>query len=333
MKIYFKALVVVSIISLTYACKSPEKKEDTTKTATPESTVLEADNSKNVVIKVGKGPDAMFLTPNKQKLYIANVEDTTISVINTQTDQVEKTISEVRYPWGFSRLGNTNEVVVSAYDKQLVVIDFTTDKIVRQRAFDSPLGGVVTSKDGKFIFVIAIEAKKVFKLDAKSLKNIASYNTGNAPDGIGLSSNESNIYVTNTEDGTISVIDSKTKKSKILNPGGKPELIHANHDRTLLYISNFKNNTMHVVDSDKGEIIHTIPGLDGPEEAVPNENENKLYIVNFNSSKIYVYNTDGYEKLDETYSTGNKPIGVVPLANKIYVTNYGGNSVSVIDLE
>ncbi|MDO8367450.1 MAG: YncE family protein [Saprospiraceae bacterium] len=332
MKIHFKVLFVVSIISLTYACMSPEKKEEPTKTATPESTVLETENAKGKAIKVGKGPDAMFLTPDKQKIYIANVEDTTISVINTQTDQVDKTISGVRYPWGFSRLGNTNEVAVSAYEKQMVVIDFTTDKIVRQRDFNSPLGGVVASKDGKFIFVIAIEVKKVFKLNAQTLEDIDSYNTGNAPDGIGLSANENNIYVTNTEDGTISIIDSKTKKSKIRNLGGKPELIHANHDRTLLYISNFKNNTMYVVDSDKEEITHTISGLDGPEEAVPNENEDKLYIINFNSSKIDVYKTDGYVKLDETYTTGNQPIGIVPLANKIYVTNYGDNSVSVIKI-
>ncbi len=333
MRNLLKTTIVLAAIFLTHACKSPEKKDTDRETTQQEKPTVEVNMPKIVAIKVGKGPDAMFLTPDKQKLYIANVEDTKISIINTQTDQVEKTIEGVRYPWGFSRLGNTGEVVVSAYDKQLVVIDFTKDKIVRQQEFDTPLGGVVTSKDGKFIFVIGIDAKKVFKLNAQTLAKTDSYTTGNGPDGIGLSADEKNIYVTNTADGTISVIDTKTKKTKTLNTGGKPELIHANHDRSLLFISNFNNNAIHVIDSNKGEIVHEITGLEGPEEAVPSEDEDRLYIVNFNKAKVYVYKMDGYEKLDEAYSTGSKPIGVVPVGNKIYVTNYGDNAVSVIELK
>jgi len=52
--------------------------------------------------------------------------------------------------------------------------------------------------------------------------------------------------------------------------------------------------------------------------------------VNFNATKVYVYEIPGYEKINQEYSTGNKPIGVIPVNNKLYVTNYGDNSVSVI---
>lgn len=292
--------------------------------------MVEEGTSKEVTIPVGKGPDAMFLTPDKQKLYIANVEDTKISIINTQTDQVEKTIEGVRYPWGFSRLGNTNEVAVSAYDKQLVVIDFTKDEMVREKNFESPIGGIVTSKDGKFIFVIAIEAKKVWKLDAVSLKQIAEFPTGNGPDGIGLSANGLNLYVTNTEDGTISVINTKTKAVQILKVGGKPELVHHNHDRSVLYISNFFENKIHVIDADKGKITKELVDLNGPEEAIPNEDESLLYVVNFNLQKVFVYDAKTYSKLSSEYNTGKNPIGIIPMGEKIYVTNYGDNSVSII---
>ncbi|HED38431.1 MAG TPA: hypothetical protein ENI76_09355, partial [Ignavibacteria bacterium] len=45
--------------------------------------------SKVNTIPVGKGPDALFLTPDEKYLYVANVEDNFISVINTQTEKVE----------------------------------------------------------------------------------------------------------------------------------------------------------------------------------------------------------------------------------------------------
>jgi YVTN family beta-propeller protein len=332
MKTLFKTTFLLTLLLLVNSCKQTEKKE-AENGAKRQDNIQGAKDSEAVAIKVGKGPDAMFLTPDKQKIYIANVEDTNISVLSTQTDQVEKIISGVRNPWGFSRLGNTNEVAVSAYDKQIVVIDFTKDEIVRQKDFDSPLGGIVTSKDGKAIFVIAIDAKKVWKLNAQTFKIMDTYDTGNSPDGIGLSADESNIYVTNTEDGTISIINAQTKKIKLLNTGGKPELVHSNHDRGLLFISNFLENKMHVIDSNKGEIIHELTGFDGTEEGVLSQNEDKLYVVNFNISKVFVYKMEGFEKLEKEYSTGNQPIGIIPLVNKLYVTNYGDNSVSVINLK
>lgn len=323
-------LLILSVSLM--ACKPKENKESIDETIQQE--VLQKKKTPgSVTIKVGKGPDAMFLTPDKQKIYVANVEDTTISVINTQTDQVEKTVSGVRYPWGFSQLGNSNEVAVNAYDKQIVVIDFTKDEIIREQTFDSHLGGIVATKDGKTIFVIAIDEKKVWKLNAQTFKVLDTYNTGNAPDGIGLSASEKNIYVTNTEDGTISIIDVKTKKVKLLATEGKPELIHANHDRRKLFISNFIKNKIHIIDAEQGEIIHEITGLNGPEEAVPSQDEDKLYVVNFNSSKVFAYQMEGFNKLNIEYNTGNKPIGIIPLSSKLYVTNYGDNSVSVINIK
>lgn len=328
---YTLKITLLAIILLSNACNSHKKEGE--KTGQEDGPTIEVNTPEGVVIEVGKGPDAMFLTLDKQKLYIANVEDTKISIINTQTDQVIKTIGGVRNPWGFSRLGNTNEVAVSAYDKQIVVIDFTTDKIVREKNFESPFGGIVTSMDGNYIFVIAIDAKQVWKLDAKSLQLIGTFPTGNAPDGIGLSANGLNLYVTNTEDGTISVINTEKKKVQNLKVDGKPELIHHNHDRSVLYISNFLKNKIHIIDANNGEITKELTGLDGPEEAVPNEDESLLYVVNFNLQKVFVYDTKNYSKLPLTYGTGKNPIGVIPLGEKMYVTNYGDNSVSVIPIK
>ncbi|MCH8018654.1 hypothetical protein IH785_02265 [candidate division KSB1 bacterium] len=43
--------------------------------------------------------------------------------------------------------------------------------------------------------------------------------------------------MTNTQDGTISIINLKTKTAKVIETGGKPELMHHNHDHSLLYIA------------------------------------------------------------------------------------------------
>ena len=159
-----------------------------------------------------------------------------------------------------------------------------------------------------------------------------SYQTGNGPDGIGISKDDSKIYTTNTKDGTISVIDTETKNSSLLEVGGKPELVHYNHDRSLLFISNFKLNKIHIVDTNTDKIVHEITDLKSPEEAVLSKSEKLLYVVNFGAKKLFVYDAITYQKLDEEYSVGNKPIGVISALNdtKLFVSNYGDNTVSVI---
>ncbi|RMF67691.1 MAG: YncE family protein [Calditrichaeota bacterium] len=285
-------------------------------------------------IPVGKGPDALFLTPDERFLYVANVEDRFISVIDTRTDKVVQTIDGADYPWGFVRLGESNLVAVSGYDKGVDLIDFTRHQIVKSQRFQHNLGGITATKDGKTLFVVATDANQVLKLDAGTLEVQDRYATGNGPDGVGVSMDGRKLYVTNTKDGTISVIDMESKKTRLLQTGGKPELIHSNEDHSLLFISNFFENKIHVLDTRTDEIVHEITGLDGPEEAVLSKSGDVLFVVNFNSSKIYTYDARTYRKRPEVFTVGTKPIGVVSALHdsKLYVSNYGDNAVGVIAL-
>ncbi len=295
-------------------------------------TVLSNSKFHTTTIDVGKGPDALFLTPNEKILYVANVEDTFISVIDTKEDKVIKKIDVADYPWGFTRLGNKNLVAVSSWDKGIDIIDFTKHKIVQSKRYEFNLGGIVSTKDGKYIFVVAPDKNKTFKIDVDSLEILDEYKTGDGPDGIGISNDDKKIYTANTKDGTISIINLSNKSGKVIKTGGKPELVHANHDRTKLFISNFYKNHVHVIDTERDVIVRDIIGLDGPEEAVLSKSEKVLYVVNFNGSKVFTFDANSYEKLDEEYATGSKPIGVISVLEdtKLYISNYGDNTITVI---
>ena len=329
MKLYLSLLIALALV---FAACSDTKKENS---KTPIKSENAEKQSKINTIFVGKGPDALFLTPDEKYLYVANVEDDFISIINTESEEVIGKIGGIKYPWGFTRLGNSNLVAVSGYDKQVVIIDFSENKTFKEKKFDSNLGGITSTKDGKYIFVIETDKNSALKLDANSLKIIDSYKTGNGPDGIGISKDDSKIYTTNTKDGTISIIDTKSKKTKMLEVGGKPELIHYDHNHSLLFISNFKLNKIHILDTGTDKIVHEIAGLNSPEEAVLSKSEKLLYVVNFGSKKINVYDAANYQKLDQEYSVGNKPIGVVSALNdtRLFVSNYGDNTISVIHLK
>ena len=324
MRKFFYILIVTALL---VSCKEKQKE---TVTAIIESNTVE-NNTNSSVVYVGKGPDVLFLTPDKSFLYVANVEDTLISIIDTQTDKVLKNIEGIRYPWGFVQLAESNLVAVSGYDMQVVIIDFDNHTILKEKLFETHIGGITANKKGDLIYVIAIDDNKVLQLDATTLNILKTFSTGKGPDGIGISENDSKLFVTNTEDGSISVIDIETEKKSILKTGGKPELIHSNKDHSLLYISNFFGNKIHIIDTENGEIVKEIESIKTPEEAVLSEDENLLYVVSFDLSEVYVYDAVTLEKKSITYKTGNKPIGVMPVGNKLYVSNYGDNSISIIN--
>ncbi|MCI0414918.1 YncE family protein [bacterium] len=294
----------------------------------------ETKNAAPRAIPVGKGPDAMFLTPQGDFLYVANVEDTFISVIDTKKDTVVHKIDTVDYPWGFTRLGKTNLVAVSGFDKGIDVIDSSIHKVVRSIRYKMNLGGIASTNDGNTLFVVAAEENKILKVDAKTLRIIDELKTGNGPDGVGISQDNKKIFVTNTKDGTISVLDLNTKKGKLISTGGKPELIHSNEDHSLLYISNFALGKIHIVSTETDNIINEIKGLNGAEEAVLSKSGKTLYVVNYNISKVYSYDAKTYQKRPEEFAVGKNPIGVIPSSDgrKLYVTNYGDNSVTIIPL-
>ena len=320
-----KSLLLLALTCLFFtACK---KNEEQVKSNNSEST-------EPITISVGKGPDALFLTPDELKLYVANVEGTSISVINTNTDKVTKTIEGFQNPWGITKISNS-KIIVSNYGGQVTVVDFQTEAVVGEKTFSTKFGGITSNADGSTLFVIAIPEKKVYKLDATTLDSLDSYDTGNNPEGVELSSNDSLLMVTNTSDGTISIINVNNKSTSLLSPGGKPELIHATKNGSKIYVSNFTLNKVHVLNGLTGQLEQDLEGFDGPEEAVESSDGKFLYVVNFNSSSVNCFEVENYKKLDESHKTGMKPIGVMPLSDnkKIYISNYGENTVSVIEFE
>ena len=109
---------------------------------------LDAGPRASKVVSVGKGPDALFLTPDERFLYVANVEDTHVSVIDTESDRVVTTVDTVDYPWGFTHLGNTSLVAVSGGGQGIAVLDFTAHQVVRRATYDRHLGGIVSNTEG-----------------------------------------------------------------------------------------------------------------------------------------------------------------------------------------
>lgn len=92
-----------------------------------------------VTIPVGRGPDAVTILRDGSRAYVANQLDSTVSVVNLNTFQVEKTIPVVGHPISIASVFSTpfGQVFVLSSDQQeMTVIRTDTDQVSATIALD-----------------------------------------------------------------------------------------------------------------------------------------------------------------------------------------------------
>jgi YVTN family beta-propeller protein len=88
---------------------------------------------------------------------------------------------------------------------------------------------------------------------------IATVKVNKLPYTVALAKNDSLIFVTNQEDGNVSVIDTKTLNViKEITVGDKPEGISIHSDDVHVYVANWFDNTVSVIDANTLNVVETI---------------------------------------------------------------------------
>lgn len=144
-------------------------------------------------------------------------------------------------------------------------------------------------------------------------------------------------YITNSGDGTVSVVDTATNMVvQVIPVGNNPQAVTIHPAGTFVYVANLNDDTISIINTTTNAVDTTIPLVAGstPQGIAVNPTGAFVYVANFGNNTISVINTT-----TNTLVT-NIPIGVgkgpyaitVNAAGTfIYVTNDQDNTVSVID--
>ncbi len=146
------------------------------------------------------------------------------------------------------------------------------------------------------------------------------------------------LYVANFKFHTLSVIDNSTDKLiKEIKVGRFPEDLIVNPDLNVIYVANFGSNSISVIDGATNSLIENITVGDNPISlAIDNIEKNikgLIFVAYSDSDSITVIDTTSNKILTNNIVVGKNPssIALDPITNKLYVTNKGSDSVSVID--
>jgi YVTN family beta-propeller protein len=179
----------------------------------------------------------------------------------------------------------------------------------------------------KYLLIILLLAGNVIPVFALEIVPIMIHEN---PWAISINSATNKVYVTNSGNSTVAVVDGDTNSVKFLTVGQNPTGIVINPFTNLIYVSMFSSPTVSVINGTTDTIIANITVGKLPNLLGLDTEMNKIYVSNSGEKSVSVIdgNTNTVSK---TIILDDQPAGIAvnPLTHLAYVANAG--NVSVID--
>ena len=240
-------------------------------------------------------------------------------------------------PYGVALVGNTAYVANQGTNTVSVINTLTGQTVRSPIVVGSAPTGVVASPDGSYVYVANRTSGTVSVIRTSNntvvdinpgTTAIDSIKVGSQPEMIavntsaittptGVIAKGARLYVTNYGSGTVSVID-------VSNPLA-PKLVDTN-TATTTTIDAIKVGT-----NPRGIAFAVVPGV-GPRIYVVNRTSNTVSVIDAVTNKVIDANPATTTTVD-AITVGSTPqqIAISPDGKSAYVTNYGSNTVSIID--
>lgn len=257
----------------------------------------------------------------------ANATGKSISIINTESNTVEKTIdleNSLR-PHGIVSFPESNKVgVVTNVGNDLLVIDVKTGIIEKKIATQQIVSQLLVLHPNKSLaYVTNINSNSVSVIDLVKDKVIKTISCGKGTEGIDITPDGKEVWVVNSKENTISIICTETNKiTTTLQTGNQTLRLKFSIDGNYCLVTNSADGTISVYDRYLKKQIKTIqiPGKKGlvermfyhtprPGGILMHPNGMYAFVANSNANKIEVIDLKTFT-LVSTIGTGLVPDGI-----------------------
>lgn len=153
-------------------------------------------------------------------------------------------------------------------------MEHMSQRVTARRTYDkkqSPSGSmpqdVKLSPDGKVFYVADMLTNGVHLIDGDSLTSVGFIPTGRGTHGLYPSRDAKVLYVSNRDEGTVSVIsfaERKVVQKWIIPKGGSPDMGGVSADGKVLWLSGRYDAEVYAIDTTDGHLIARIPVGKGP---------------------------------------------------------------------
>jgi DNA-binding beta-propeller fold protein YncE len=265
--------------------------------------------------RTGDAPHEIAVSADGSTAVVSNYggvrSGNTLSVLDLATGKPSRQIDLGQHgaPHGLRFLADGRRVVVTTEaSARLLVVDISSDQIDKAIDIGDGVGHMVAlSPDERFAYVAKIAKGAVSRVDLAAGVETHERPAGKGAEGIAVRPDGREVWVTNREDGTITVHDPKTLAiRRRMTSQGFPIRVTFSADGRMAFVSKARSATLEAFDA-----------------------RTKLSLATVALSR------DDAEYQDTMLGKAALPIGVTVAADqpRAYVAISGGDRVAVIDTE
>jgi YVTN family beta-propeller protein len=275
-------------------------------------------------------------TPNA---YVANERDGSVSVIDTQRDEVVRTLSVLGKGSGklqaaIADHGEKTLFVVDALSSTLIAVDLASGQVKARIAVGKTPEGASLAPSGKQIAVCGEDDNSVTLVDVATGKATRTLATqGKNPEHCVFSANEHWLLTSNENSNDVDIIDLAAGKSiALVATSGHPRGIAILPGDRLAYVVQETSGGIDAIDLTQHKVVKSIATGLRPADAIASPDGHRVYVSNGGAGTIAVIDVAAGKVV------ANIPVGkrawnmaLTHDGKKLYVANGRSDSVSVID--
>ncbi|RJQ23038.1 MAG: YncE family protein [Nitrospiraceae bacterium] len=308
------------------------------------------------VMKIGCANFNKLYTLQPAKLYVANEDGGSVSVIDLQNSR-KNTIIDLTDSQGEMYMAHNVQTAPdgksvwvtavpmdSSKAEQLVVIGSDTGTIKKRIQLGKHLhvAHVVLDNESKNAFVTTKDSSQVFQVNAATYEVVRRFDLGkdNAPHGMRYFNGK--LYVASMGSKSLSIVNVADGQIRDIPLQGMAVQTGVTQDGKFVFVSLYDTKEVARYDLLRGQItkIPLPEGSQGPIQLYATPDSKLLYVCDQGellqrpvSDKVYVIDIS-YAKVINTIKVGNKAHGVVVSRDgkAAYVTNTSDNTISIIDV-
>ncbi len=284
------------------------------------------------------------------RIYVANSDDSKVSIIDPSSDKVVGEIPVSPNPHGIVPSPDGARFYVSSESKDVLdVVDRKTAAVIRRVPLGTRPNNVAITRDGRRVYICIRGESWVDIVDTASLEKVKSVPVGKGPHNIYRTPDDAYMIATSMDDNKLTVIGVKSEKPEFeipLDGVPRPLVIDASPDGVIrrLFVQLSNLHGFAVVDYPTRRITRRVLLPEAPPGARPlipatfshgigiAPDHQTLWVTSLLDNSVSVFALPGLARI-KTIPVGRGPDWLVftPDGKRCYVSNAGSNSVSAID--
>ncbi len=215
----FFTLLFSSLAAFAQTAEEPWNRLYITNFSSADVHVLDLNRDQTIAkIKVGSGPSAMAVSPNLEKIYVANLWSGTISIVSTAQNEV---IGEIAIPCDCPKSGpfglaltpdGAKLYVNNLNDGSVRIVDTATNRVTGKVAgvYDWALRYIAVSPNGEYVWAVGTGEGSLFVIRTADDQLVTRINGLPSARHLAFTPDGSRVYVTGEKFHRLYAIDAKT---------------------------------------------------------------------------------------------------------------------------